>query len=94
MNDPEYIYIWVNPADSEIAICSADKNSKDVLKINRAKECEIYSSFLFDKLKKITPTLNKDSTYRLEGVLNKSRKVARFKITDTNLIHGQGKTYE
>lgn len=94
MNDPEYIYIWINPENREIAICSADKSSKDVLKINKARECEIYSKFLFDRLKTTTPNLEKDRTYRFEGTLSQNRRIARFKITDTNVFHGQGKSYE
>ena len=32
MNNPECIYIWVNPEQKVIAICACENNSKDALK--------------------------------------------------------------
>ena len=86
MNSPEYIYIWVNPDDMEIAICNADKSSKDALKIHSGHECEIYSTFLFSKLKKTAPCLKENRTYKLAGILSRDNRVARFSLIDSNVI--------
>ena len=94
MNNPDYIYIWVNPDEKEIAICCADKSSKDAIKVKMAKECEIYSAFLFSKLKWTASCLEDDKTYVLEGILSKGNKVARFSIADTEVFRGRDRSYE
>ena len=94
MNRPEYVYIWVNPDEKELAICCADKGSKDAIKVKKAKECEIYSRFLFSKLKRTAPNLEHDKTYVFEGVLSKGNKVARFSIADNEVFRGRDRSYE
>ncbi len=80
MNDPEYIYIWVNPDDMEIAICSCESGNKDALKVPGGKNCDLYSSDLFFKLRNTDLGLTDDRTYRFSGVISKGNKVARFNI--------------
>lgn len=82
MNDPEYIYIWVNPNDTTIAICSCDKTSKDALKIPSGRNCELYSTTLFEELKHINSGLKEDNTYRLKGYVSQGKKVARFNVLE------------
>ena len=83
MNDPEYVYIWVNPEDKEIAICSCEERSKDALKVPNSKNCDLYSSDLFFTLKKTDLGLAEDKTYRFQGQISKGNKVARFNIKES-----------
>lgn len=80
MDNPEYIYIWVNPDEMAIAICTSEKSNKDALKVPDKRECEIYSTGLFEELKKANRNLCEECTYRLIGEVSKGKKVARFSI--------------
>ena len=82
MNEPEYIYIWVNPNDKAIAICSCEKSNKDALKVQTKRECEIYSTSLFEELKSLNIGLIEGCTYRLTGIVSQGKKVARFNIIE------------
>ena len=82
MNEPEYIYIWVNPNDKAIAICSCEKSNKDALKVQAKRECEIYSTSLFEELKSLNIGLIEGCTYRLTGIVSQGKKVARFNIIE------------
>lgn len=82
MNNPEYIYIWVNPDDMAIAICTCERSNKDALKVSDKRECEIYSTGLFEELKKANKNLSDERTYRLVGEVSKGKKVARFSIKE------------
>ena len=87
MNNPEYIYIWVNPNDKAIAICSCEKSNKDALKVQNKRECEIYSTSLFEELKSLNVDLIEDCTYRLTGIVSQGKKVARFNITGSLVLN-------
>ena len=82
MNNPEYIYIWINPNDKAIAICSCEQSNKDALKIPTKRECELYSTGLFEELKCLNVGLLDGCTYRLTGSVSQGKKVARFNIIE------------
>ncbi len=82
MNNPEYIYIWVNPEEKAIAICACESSNKDALKVPTGRNCEIFSTGLFEELKNLNIGLFADCTYRLFGVLSQKNKVARFSILE------------
>ncbi|SCW67175.1 hypothetical protein SAMN02910456_02504 [Ruminococcaceae bacterium YRB3002] len=86
MNNPEYIYIWVNPEDLVVAICSCDGSNKDAVKVKDKRECEIYSTTLFEELKRTNmgAGLSENCTYRFAGSVNKGNKVATFRIDNIN----------
>ena len=82
MNDPQYIYIWVNPEDKTLAICTCDKSSKDAVSIRYNRDCEIYSGGLFYELQKLNNELMDDRTYRLTGDTMRDNRVAVFQISE------------
>ena len=90
MNNPECIYIWVNPEQKVIAICACENNSKDALKVPTGRNCEIFSTSLFEELMNLNVGFQENSTYRLTGVLSQGQKVARFNILENlgNLRQG------
>ena len=83
MNDPEYIYIWVNPKELVIAICACEKSTKDALKVPASRECEIYSANLIEEIRKTNLQLFEECTYRLNGVISQGKKVAKFNILES-----------
>ena len=82
MNNPEFIYIWVNPEEMSIAICACESSNKDALKVSYEHDCDIYSANLFDELRNSDKVLFQERSYRLKGVVSQGRKVARFNILD------------
>lgn len=82
MNNPECIYIWVNPEQKVIAICACESSNKDALKVPTGRNCEIFSTSLFEELMNLNVGLQEDHTYRLNGVLSQGQKVARFSILE------------
>ena len=83
MNNPEYIYIWVNPEEMAIAICACERTNKDALKVPTGRNCEIKSTSLFKELKSMNLGLFDDCTYRLTGIISQGRKVVRFNILES-----------
>ncbi len=82
MNNPEYIYIWVNPDDLSIAICSCESSNKDAIKVSFKRECELYSAGLFKELKSSDKVNFEERTYSLNGVISQGKKVAKFNILE------------
>ena len=82
LNEPEYIYIWVNPEDMTLAICACEGSNKDALKVSKKRDCEFYSANLFLELRNMNEKLQDDCTYRLEGIVSQGKKVARFNILE------------
>ena len=82
LNDPRYIYIWVNPQEKSIAICVCGNDNKDAVKVLPKRECEIYSSELFSELGRLQENWCTDCTYRVEGIVLNSKKMAVFQLSD------------
>ena len=96
IDNPEYVYIWINPEEKAIVICSCEKGSKDAVKIEQKKDCEIYSSKLFHELGVLAEgSLMEDSTYKLDGRILYGNKMAKFDINSAERLSsdavGKGK---
>ncbi len=92
MNNPDYIHLLVNPADSAIAICVCKKGDKDAIKAGRrsSRECEIYSSELMENIVSITDKLSSERTYRVAGQLSDNQKMVIFRLGDAVVVEEKG----
>ena len=87
LNDPPYVYIWVNPKEKTIALCAGDEKRKDAIQINSNREAEVYSSGLFYELRRLNRDMQDDCSYRIEGKIIKDNTVAEFDVL--NVIRTQ-----
>lgn len=86
MNDPEYVYIWVNPGEKTIAICVSDKKNKDAVPIKENRDAEIYSSGLFYELARLNSELSDDRSYMVKGLVMPGNRMAEFNILNSIAI--------
>ncbi len=82
MNNPEYVYIWINPKENTIAICACDKENRDAVRVKTSKDCEIYSAALFYELGRLNRDLDDDCTYRINGKLKRGDRISEFSMGD------------
>ena len=86
LNDPPYIYIWVNPKEKTIALCAGDERRKDAIQIS-SRDGEVYSSGLFYELRRLNRNMQDDCSYKIEGKIIKDNTVAEFNVL--NVIRTQ-----
>ena len=70
IDNPEYIYILVNPEKKKIAICQAHETDKDAIKIKTegCSYCDIYSTELMTQISLLNETIVSNVSYRLFGI--------------------------
>ena len=82
LNNPEYVYIWINPKDNSIAICACENGSRDAIRVNTNRDCEIYSMALFYELGRLNRDLFDDRTYRIDGSVKQGDRILVFSMYD------------
>ncbi len=88
MNNPGYIHLLVNPADSAIALCVCKKGDKDAIRIGygSSRECEIHSKELMENIVSISNKIEGLCTYRLTGQISDNRKMVIFWLEDAVVV--------
>ena len=87
MNNPPYIYLWVNPEQKTIAIRVGDSNGRDVISTQKKRDCEVYSTALFYEFRRLNRDMQDDCTYRINGSMKKNNTVAEFSLDELNVFN-------
>ncbi len=94
LNDPQYVYICINPKEKTIAICASDGAGKDAVKVKDERNFEIYSSGLFYELERLNRDMYDDTTYRVDGIVETGYMKAEFSILDAEAVSNKPCKYE
>ena len=93
LNDPEYIYILVNPHTKKIAVCKAGESDKDAIKImGREAYCDVYSTELMYQISSLNENITSNVSYRLYGT--EKNGFAEFDIRIFEILNQTGGSHE
>lgn len=85
MNNPPYIYLWVNPEQKTIAIRAGADNGRDMISTQKKRDFEVYSTALFYELRRLNRDMQDDCTYRLKGSV-KNSTIAEFSLDELTVL--------
>ena len=84
LGDPSFVQLLINPNIPEVVIHKSFEEDYLAHKVTYEKfktdSYELYSKELIYRINQVSPNLQPNNSYRIEGILDKKGTLARFKL--------------